>query len=127
MIAKPNSLLRHISCMALFVGIFEAASALASPPVATPTFSPAGGVYAGAQSVTISTATSGAAIAYTTDDSIPAESDGVVTHGTLYSTPVAISATTTLSALAFEAGYADSAVAIDGYTLQTADSPAPSL
>jgi uncharacterized repeat protein (TIGR03803 family) len=73
------------------------------------------------QSVTISTTTSGALIAYTTDGSIPTESSGTVTHGTLYSTPVSISgASTNLRAIGFEAGDSDSIVAGGVYTIQAA-------
>ena len=97
--------------------------AAAAPPVATPIFSIAGGTYNRAQTVTIASATNGASIAYTTDGSIPTESGGTITHGILYSTPLTISATTALSAIAFETGFTDSAVSIDGYTLQVATLP----
>ena len=40
---------------------------------AAPTFSPAAGTYSSAQTVTISTTTSGATIRYTTDGSTPSE------------------------------------------------------
>jgi uncharacterized repeat protein (TIGR03803 family) len=123
MITKLPSFKRPVSRAALFTCLFATASAFALPQVATPTFSPAGGVYTSAQSVTITSATSGASIAYTTDNTIPTESGGVVTHGTLYSGAITVS-TTTLSAVAFEPGYLDSAVAIDGYTLQAAGAPA---
>ncbi len=53
------------------------------------------GAYGPAQSVTISTTTGGATIRYTTDGSTPS-----ATAGTMYSTPVSISATTTLNAIA---------------------------
>ena len=46
--------------------------------VATPTFSPAAGVYATAQTVTIGTTTYGATIMYTTDGSTPSQSNGTV-------------------------------------------------
>ena len=55
---------------------------------ATPTFTPAAGTYGSAQTVTISTTTSGATIRYTTDGSTPTE-----TAGTVYSSAVNISAT----------------------------------
>jgi MYXO-CTERM domain-containing protein len=84
---------------------------------AAPSISPAGGVYDSTQLVSLSSATSGASIAYTTDGSIPTESGGAVTNGTLYSGPVSIGTTTIVSAIAFAPGYADSGVNISGYTI----------
>jgi alpha-galactosidase len=80
--------------------------------VAAPTFSPAGGTYASAPSVTISTTTSGASIRYTLDGSTPGE-----TAGTLYSGPVNIAATATLKAIAYESGMTDSTVTSALYTI----------
>jgi uncharacterized repeat protein (TIGR03803 family) len=120
MIQKLPIVRRHnLSRAILLAGIFSAVSAYAIPQVATPTFSPAAGAYTSAKSVTITSANSGASIAYTTDGSIPTESGGTITHGSLYSGAITVSSTT-LSAIAFESGYSDSAVAISGYTLQTA-------
>jgi len=119
MITKLTAFQRQVNLAVLLAGIFSAASAFATPQVATPIFSPAAGVYSVAQSVEITSATSGASIAYTTDGSIPTESGGTITHGTLYSGAITVS-DTTLSAIAFENGYADSSVAISGYTLPTA-------
>jgi len=82
--------------------------------VATPGFSPAGGTFASAQSVTITTSTSGATIRYTTDGSTPSS-----TVGTVYSGPVSISATTTLKAIAYKSGMSDSSVATASYTITT--------
>ena len=73
--------------------------------VAAPTFSPGGGSYSSAQTVTISTSTPGATIRYTTDGSAPTES-----HGTAYSGPITVSTTTSISAMAYEAGWLDSSV-----------------
>ena len=53
--------------------------------------------------MTISTTTSGATIRYTTNGTTPSS-----TVGTVYSTPVSISATCTLEAIAYESGMADS-------------------
>ena len=62
--------------------------------VATPTFSPAGGRYADAQTVTISCTTTGAAIYYTLDGSTP------TTSSTPYTSSLTISQTTTVKAVA---------------------------
>ncbi len=58
------------------------------------------GFYNSPQSVTISTATPGASIRYTTDGSWPSE-----TSGTLYSGPVLINRTTPLRAIAYKASH----------------------
>ncbi len=63
--------------------------------VATPTFSPAAGRYETAQTVTISCETSGAVIYYTLDGTTP------TTSSTVYSSPLTISETTTVKAMAF--------------------------
>jgi polygalacturonase len=83
--------------------------------VAAPAFSPAGGTYTSAQTVSITSATSGASIRYTTDGSTPTE-----TAGTVYSGSVSISATTTLKAIAYASGFTDSSVASATYTIGSA-------
>ncbi|MGA3008473.1 MAG: choice-of-anchor tandem repeat GloVer-containing protein [Opitutaceae bacterium] len=83
------------------------------PQAAAPTFSPAPGTYSGAQSVKISTSTSGATIRYTTDGSIPTEATG-----TVYSGSVKISKTATLKALAYKTGLTDSAATSGTYTIK---------
>ena len=87
-------------------------------PVADPNFSPAGGTYTSAQNVTVTDATSGTSIRYTTDSSAPSE-----TAGTIYSSPVHISSTTTLKAVAYKAGSTDSNVVSATYTITTAPPP----
>ena len=88
------------------------ASGYYSIQCAAPTFSPAAGTYASAQSVTIGTATSGATICYTTDGTTPSE-----TSGTIYTTPVTISQNTTLQAIAYESGMTDSTITSAAYTI----------
>jgi hypothetical protein len=85
------------------------------PQAGTPSFSPAGGSFGSAQTISIATATGGASIRYTTNGSTPSE-----TAGTLYSGPVSISATTTLKAIAYKIGSnTDSSVASATYTITT--------
>lgn len=81
------------------------------PTAATPVISPAGGSYTTAQSVTITDATSGAAIYYTTDGSTP------TTASSVYSSAIAVAANTTIEAIAVETGYSNSAVATAAFTL----------
>jgi hypothetical protein len=94
-------------------GTATATFTFTTPTVATPTFSPGSSTYTTAQSVTISTATSGADIYYTTDGSDP------TTGSTLYSTPVNVGVTTTLKARAYKSGWNDSAIGSATYTFAT--------
>ena len=84
--------------------------------VATPTFTPAEGTYYEPQSVSISCATDGATICYTTDGTEPTE------NSSQYSVLLTISETTTLKAKAFKSGYTASAVATATYTIEEAPS-----
>ena len=81
------------------------------PQVETPTFSPAAGTYTSAQSVTISSATSGATIHYTTDGSSP------TTSSATYSGAISVSSTTTIKAIAVKSGMTNSEVATATYTI----------
>jgi hypothetical protein len=80
--------------------------------VAIPTFNPAGGTYYEPQSVTISCATQGATIYYTTDGNEPTENSQQYSIGTSLN----ISETTTLKAKAFKSGYIASTTATATYT-----------
>ena len=85
--------------------------------VATPTFSPAGGTFTTAQTVTISCSTNGVSIYYTTNGSTPS------TSSTMYNGPITISETTTLKAIAIKDG-TESNVAESTYTIkQGGDDP----
>ena len=90
---------------------------------ATPTFSPAGGTYSAPQSVTLSDSTSGASIYYTTNGSTP------TTASTLYSasTPIAVSSTTTINAIAVASGYLNSTVATATYTINLPAAATPTF
>lgn len=82
--------------------------------VATPTFSPAAGTYTETQNVTISCTTTGATIYYTTDGTTPTYEVTSV-NGTQYTSPIAISETTTLKAIAVKQGMNNSSVATAVY------------
>jgi hypothetical protein len=82
--------------------------------VATPTFSPAGGTYTSAQTVSISDSTSGATIYYTTNGTTP------TTSSTVYSSAIAVSSgTVTIEAMAAKSGDTNSSVASAAYTIST--------
>ncbi len=76
----------------------SAAYTISAGGIATPTFSPAGGTYSSAQNVTISDATGGTTIHYTTDGTTPTGSSPV------YSGPITVSATETIEAIASSGG-----------------------
>ncbi len=95
--------LRRLGGLALFAGIFLAASAHAQ--LAAPTFSQPGGSYSLGLPITINDSDAFATIRYTTDGSTPSE-----TNGTIYSGMFYITQPTTLQAIAYEPGYTDSAI-----------------
>jgi glucosylceramidase len=81
------------------------------PPAATPQFSPSAGTYTAAQTVSITDASAGTAIYYTTDGSTPALSS------TRYTTAIAVAADTTIQAIATGSGYTQSAAASGKYLI----------
>ena len=92
-------------------------SVVATPAVATPSISPVTGTYAGAQDVTISDATEGSTIYYTTDGTVPTSSSKV------YTAPISIAVSSTVKAIAVLAG-ASSGVASSTLTITSALPPA---
>jgi hypothetical protein len=92
--------------------VIASASYVITGTVATPTFSPAAGTYTTGQAVTISSGTSGASIRYTTDGSDPSK-----TTGTLFSSPVTVSASQTIRAIAYKTDWNDSAVGSAEYVI----------
>ena len=82
---------------------------------ATPTFSVSGGTYNATQSVTLSCATDGATIYYTTNGSTPTTSSSV------YSSAISVTSTnTTIKAIAAKSSMANSDVASATYVLKCA-------
>jgi hypothetical protein len=89
----------------------SAAYTINLPAAATPTFSPAGGSYSSAQSVTIGTTTPSATIYYTTNGLTPTTSSAV------YAGSITVSSTETVQAIAVASGYSTSVVASASYTI----------
>lgn len=94
---------------------------LALGTVATPTFTPGGGTYASAQTVTVSSTTSGATIRYTTDGTDP------TTTSAIYTAPVAVAADATLKARAFKADWGMSAIGTATYVIDTGAVATPTI
>lgn len=86
--------------------------------VATPTFDPGSGAYTSPQYVTISCATEGATIRYTTDGNAPQESDPI------YTAPVLVDRDLTLTARAWKTGWLASTLGAAVYHMPL---PAPSI
>jgi len=78
---------------------------IALPPTAEPVISPGGGTHDGSVQVTLSCATAGAVIHYTTDGGTPTAASS------MYSAPFTLSASATVKAMAVKDGCADSGVA----------------
>lgn len=85
---------------------------------ATPTFSPAAGAVAYNSSVSISCATDDATIHYTTNGTNPTSSSAT------YSGPIAITAATTIKAIAVKDGLTDSEIGTASYTIAAPAAPA---
>jgi hypothetical protein len=81
-------------------------------PAATPTYSPTAGTYTAAQTVKITSATSGVTIYYTTNGATP------TTASTKYTAAIPVAATETIKAIAVATGSTTSAVATAVYTIE---------
>jgi streptogramin lyase len=120
--AGPISVFSSLSVQAMAVAPGYSPSSVASavftivppPPsvTVTPTITPSGGSFIAAQSVTIADTTSGAAIYYTTDGSMPTLASSV------YTVPVSILTSSTVQAIAVASGFAPSAVASATFTIK---------
>jgi len=86
-------------------------------PAAIPTFSPAAGAYTGTQAVTVSDATAGAAIYYTTNGLAP------TTSSALYTGSISVGSSMTLRAIAVFPGGPASSVVTAGYVITQSSNP----
>jgi len=85
-----------------------------TPPAAPPLITPSAGTYTGPQTVSISSATPGASIYYTTTGIPPAASSP------LYTGPVSVSSSQTIQAIGIAPGYSQSAASSASFNIQAA-------
>jgi arylsulfatase A-like enzyme len=89
--------------------------------VSMPSISPSGGTFTTTQTVTLSTATAGAEIRYTTNGSDPSSSSA------LYSSPFSLSSSATVKARAFKSGMTESSIASATFTKGGTSSGKPNI
>jgi hypothetical protein len=122
--SAPLQLATNSTIQAIAIASGGSASPIASGayafPVATPVITPAAGTYTSSQTVSISSATPGASIYFTTNGSTP------TSGSSFYSAPITVSSTETVQAIAIEKNYNNSGVASSAYTI-TLPTPAPSF
>lgn len=104
----------YIDTSGVFHGFLATAPAVPTPP----TFSPIGGTYSTAQSVTISDGMAGTTIFYTLDGSPPTFASSV------FSTPIPVTSDETIKAMAAAFGLSNSAVATATYIIGNPPPPA---
>ncbi len=123
----PVSSTTTIQAIAVASGFFDSTVSSATYTIgsatatATPVFSPVAGTYSSAQNVTISDATPGAAIYYTTNGTTP------TTASTPYAGAIPVSSSETIKAIAVAPAYSESAVATAVYTISSSTEPDFSL
>jgi hypothetical protein len=101
----------RVSALAMFAAFALTGCKKADAPV----FSPAPGTYTGTQLVTMTSATYGATIVYTTDGRNPSCEKQ---RGAIYSAPIAVTKTTTLKAMACALLRAESPITSGTYTIR---------
>ena len=79
--------------------------------VATPILAPAGGTFTNSVLVSLSSATAGATLRYTTDGSTP------TTNSTVYSGPITLTTSATVQVLGVKSGLSPSAIAAGSFTV----------
>ena len=105
-----------VQAIATAPGYGQSAGASASysyePQVAQPLIMPSSGTYTSAQSVTITNTTPGVTIYYTTDGTTPSRSSAVFSG-----TPITVSSSRTIKALAVASGYSTSPEGVAAYNI----------
>ncbi len=91
------------------------------PKVANPVFNPSAGEVTSGTEVTITCATAGATIYYTTDGSTPTE------DSTEYTAPITVTAAVTIKAIGVATDYQDSSVVTAAYTIGIPTAAAPTF
>jgi hypothetical protein len=116
--AAPGAHVLHVKCWGVQVNEDLGVNiTIVSATVSTPVFSPVAGTYTSRQSVTLSVATAGATIHYTTNGAAPSASSAV------YSGPIPVSATTVIEAIAVAAGKTNSGYARGDYVITPPSTP----
>ncbi len=106
----------------VYVGSQTSLNIYGLPAVAaTPVFTPGGGTYNSAQSVSISDSSAEVTIYYTMDGSTPTTSSNV------YTQRIAVSSTTTIQAMAEGSGFSASRVATATYQIEQPQAATPTL
>ena len=100
----------------VITGVQTGLFAFGANQCATPTFSPVAGSYGPTQTVTVTSATSGCTIYYTTDGTTPTESSSSIANGGT----VSVASSLTLKAIASLTDNLDSAVGSATYTINGA-------
>lgn len=90
-------------------------------PAATPVITPAAGTYIKSVLVTITDATKGAVIHYTTNGTVPTAASST------YTKPIELTATTTIKAIAIATGFGNSLVASATYVIDLGVTAAPTF
>jgi hypothetical protein len=116
---RSITLPRNRNVVVLAVGVSR--SGATALEAAAPSMSPAPGTYTSAQEIKLSDSTSQAVIYYTTNGSTPTTSSALYTAGT----PLPISSTTTLKAIAIASGYSASPVTAGIYTIASGAAAPP--